>query len=333
MRAFLALAVLLAAWPGQPRAACEGRVPDFIGGICWSCMFPLRVAGVVLYGREQADRHLVNILGCSCGFPRRTGLPVAFWEPARVVEVTRTPYCLTTLGGLQLGSAAGARAPGARTGTAAEGTTSYAFYHAHWYTNPLLHWLGVLLDFECLERTGLDLAYVSELDPTWEDDELAAILEPEMLLTANLPAVAACVGDCFEATRRFPRKELWWCAGCNGPLYPANGNVAAHVSGRHSSSLLAMRLAMRMHRSGASHYTHGYAALCNAGWTSPVFQKDAYKMSMILPRTQGKRRERCCEAFGAPPELWASGSEWPVTGEDFSYLLFRKRNCCVGYDF
>ena len=29
--------------------------------------------------------------------------------------------------------------------------------------------------------------------------------------------------------------------------------------------------------------------------------------------------------------VWGAGKEYPVRGEDFAFMLFRKRNCCVGY--
>ena len=70
--------------------------------------------------------------------------------------------------------------------------TRNSFYHAHWYANPILTWLEVLLDFPCLEKGSLDLAYLTEVDPLWADDELTAILNPEAVLFANAPAKAAC---------------------------------------------------------------------------------------------------------------------------------------------
>ena len=327
----LVWAVLLCV-PMQAHAACEGDFPDPIADFCWSCIFPLRVGGVEVYGAGQLDQHTSNRRVCLCGWPPTVHLPVEFWEPVRLVEVTRTPFCLPILDGLQLDAGISARVPGARTGSAgSEGTVAFAFYQVHWYINPLLHWLGVLLDFDCLERAGLDLAYVSELDPTWEDDQLAALIAPEVLLTGSLQGLAACAADCVATTANgWSQDEFWWCAGCVGELLPLSGNVAGHISGRQSSSLLASRLAMRMHRLGATQYTHGRKAMCQAGWRDVQLHKTAYKMSMILPRAQQQRNDRCCEPLGVSPELWASGSEWPVSGEDFAYVLFRKRSCCVG---
>jgi len=38
---------------------------------------------------------------CYCN-PYRVGLAIGFWEPVRLVDVTRTPFCMVGLGGIQL---------------------------------------------------------------------------------------------------------------------------------------------------------------------------------------------------------------------------------------
>lgn len=326
--------LVLLSWVTPAWGACEGAFPNPVADVCWSCIFPLRLAGATLFSGGQLDANSDNSWLCNCSTIGKTriGIPVEFWEPVRIVEVTRTPACLVALNGLELDfTGLTMREPGMRTGTGGSDTTaSYAFYHAHWYINPILHWLGVLLDFDCLDRGGFDLAYLSEFDPSWSDDQLAGILVPEGLLTANLPGVAACAADCVATVTGWPYDKMWWCAGCTGLLLPPTGNVSAHVSGRQSSALLTARLVMRQHRSGAAQYTHSSRAACGPGWRSPAMIKTAYKMTMLYPRAQGSRNGRCCEPLGSSPELWARGSEWPVKGEDFVYLLFRKRHCCAG---
>ena len=46
-----------------------------------------------------------------------------------------------------------------------------SFYQVHWYLYPLIFWLELLVDFVCMEKGDFDLAYVTELDPFWNDDE------------------------------------------------------------------------------------------------------------------------------------------------------------------
>ena len=83
-------------------------------------------------------------------------------------------------------------------------------WHVHYYVYPLLSWIGALLDLGCMESGGLDIAWVSELDPTWNDEELAFLLNPEAVLFTGLPAQAACAADCAAASAGLPLD------GCSG---------------------------------------------------------------------------------------------------------------------
>ena len=116
------------------------------------------------------------------------------------MDVTRAPWCFPNLGGLTIdpGLPAGRGRTGSSGGDGAKGSV----WHAHYYMYPLLSWIGVLLDLGCLEGGGLDIAWASELDPAWLDDELSFLLNPEAALFANLPAQAACAADCGRGLGR-----------------------------------------------------------------------------------------------------------------------------------
>src|SRR5262249_48894634 len=126
--------------------------------------------------------------------------------------------------------------------------TRTSFYQVHWYVNPILYYLEVLLDFPCLEKGALDVAYMTQLDQLWADDELTAILNPEAVLLANPPAQAACAADCVAATTGLPIPKLFWCAGCQGSIYPMDGHVTTHIGGVQAATLLAQRMTAKMHR-------------------------------------------------------------------------------------
>jgi conjugal transfer pilus assembly protein TraU len=84
-----------------------------------------------------------------------------------------------------------------------------------------------------------------------------------------------------------------------------------------------------MHRQLIAWAYHGAAALCGP-YIEPVMDKRAYKTQMTYPiPNTTKISGTCCQPFGRTTILWGAGKEYPVQGEDFSYLLFRKRNCCV----
>ena len=74
----------------------------------------------------------------------------------------------------------------------------------------------------------------------------------------------------------------------------------------------------------------GAAGLCGY-YMQPIMDKTHYKMQMVypVPNTQ-KDAGQCCQPFGRTTMIWGAGKEFPVTGEDFSYQIFRKRNCCAG---
>jgi hypothetical protein len=60
-----------------------------------------------------------------------------------------------------------------------------AFYHVHWYKYPLTSWLSIITSAGCLQGGDMDIAYLSEIDPTWVDSSLTTILNPEAVLFAN----------------------------------------------------------------------------------------------------------------------------------------------------
>ncbi|MGV2433268.1 MAG UNVERIFIED_CONTAM: TraU family protein [Rickettsiaceae bacterium] len=56
--------------------------------------------------------------------------------------------------------------------------THNSYYHLHYYVYPLIYWLELITDLLCLESASFDVAYMSELDPTWNDDKLQTLLNP-----------------------------------------------------------------------------------------------------------------------------------------------------------
>ena len=119
---------------------------------------------------------------------------------------------------------------------------------------------------------SFDLAYLTEVDPLWNDDELTLILNPDAVLFANPIAIAACAADCVAATVGFGLNTLFWCAGCQGGLYPMDGHVQYHMGGVRTAALLAQRLTAKMHRELIAWGWHGSRGLCgpylSRSWTS-----------------------------------------------------------------
>ena len=280
------------------------------------------------FGQEDIENNTPII--CNCGIPPlgKIGLSIGFWEPVRQVDVTKTAWCFPSLNGLDLSGGFPAPTPSVTNAPRDNRKKPVTFYQAHWYVNPIMFALKVLAQTDCLETAALDIAYVTELDPMWNDDELTMILNPDVFLFANPIAQAACAADCVAATVGFPLQSMQWCAGCQGSMYPLNGHVQSHLGGVQASSLILQRFTLKMHREFVTTSTHGPAGLC-APYFAPILDKRSYKYTMTYPVPQtGSGPGKCCQPYGRTTQLWEAGKEYPINGEDYSYMLFRKRNCC-----
>jgi conjugal transfer pilus assembly protein TraU len=319
----------IALWSASASAgSCNGRFPNPITDVCWKCIFPLKLGGIPLatLGMEDGTNDDPPLI-CACPEPPpvfyRIGLGISFWEPARVAEAVRTPFCSPTLGGEQLLDAS----PLMRQGDdfRVSGDEEKAFYHVHWYNFPLFTWLTFLTNTVCDSGESFDLVMLSEYEPTWNRDDLSMILSPEAVLFANPLAQAACSADCVAASSSIgPLNALFWCAGCQNSVYPMTGNVAGHESALTSSLLTVQRMHTKMHRSFISLDMASTDSMCGAR-ARPIIKKGAFKTQMLLPRAYTSN----AQFYGETTALWGAGRQYPVQGEDFSYLIFRRRTCCA----
>lgn len=309
----------------QAPGVCTGRFVNPITDVCWSCLFPISLGAVPIWPSGKADPANPPLPICFCGTPiPRIGLSVGFWEPVRLVDVTKKPWCFVNLGGLNLSPGIDL---GVKKSLANEDDADKGSWHVHWYAYPLIYWMELLADFLCLEPGSFDIAYISELDPLWQNDELSFILNPEAALFGNLIAQAACAADCAAATVHLPIDQLFWCAGCQGGMYPLNGNIQAEYGHIQGSVLAAQRMAYKLHRQLVAFGTMGSAAQCSK-YPMPIMRKQQYRTQMTnpVPTVVGPST---CPPMGSTQTLYESFRMIPIIGEDFGYLIWRKRNCCV----
>lgn len=321
---FIFTLLLFAAVPDA--SACPGRVFNPVTDVDWMGVFPIKIGGITVAGFGQEDTETVNpspVCFCADRPPPLNvtpGIPVSFWEPVYLIEVTRDPYCFPSLGGVDLSSTI----QGFGTNTGSHGARDHqAFYQAHFYAYPIFYLIGLVMDFACLQTGGFDLGYITELDPLWNSPELAALLTPEVFLFANPASIAVCAADCAAATAGFSLDPLFWCSGCWGGVYPLNGALSAGNAGPpQASALVASRMLFKLHREGLLLGTVGEAGLCNR-YPMPVIRKSQYKLQLAYPKV-GK-----VFPIGRSDFVWGIGATFPVAGEDFVYLVWRKRDCCV----
>lgn len=306
---------------------CVGKFVNPITDICWSCIFPITIGSMPVYSNGNPDTPNPGNPICYCqeGPYPRIGITIGYWEPTRLVDVTRHPYCFVNLGGaiINMGGSQGTGTVKSRTGSGRNEST----YQVHWYIYPLIYWLSLITDAVCVEHGSFDVGYITELDPTWNDDELAFILNPEAVLFANPIAQAACAADCVAASSHLPLDALFWCAGCQGSMYPLTGHVQDDESGPQASLLLAERMTFKMHREGLLWGTYGGKAICHI-YPMPIMDKSMYRSQMVYP-IPTTTSPQGCDPYGRTTAIWGAGHQFPVKGEDFGYLIWRKRNCCA----
>ncbi len=311
--------------------SCTGRVVNPITDICWSCILPITIGAIPVVPGTTPDTINFPSPACICPAPPpafvRIGLAIGYWEPMRLVDVTKEPFCFVGIGGLKIN-------PGIPLGSGgdpevrADTERNPATWSVHWYDYPAFKLLELILDDICLESTtSFDLAYITEVDPLWQDDELSFVLDPESILFGNLIAQAACAADCLSASLWLPLDPLFWCAGCHGGMYPLTGKVISHNTSIQSSSLVVARMIYKMHREIWLPITSGPEAVCFA-IPSPMIKKSQYRTQLTIPIPTIDPIFGCNQ-LGKSTSFWESYREIPVKGEDFNYLIWRKRTCCA----
>ncbi len=310
---------------------CTGRFVNPITDICWSCILPITLGAIPIAPGPTPDTINPPSPVCTCPAPPplfvRVGLTIGYWEPFKMVDVTKEPFCFVGIGGIKID-------PGIPVGSGgdpevgADTELNPATWHIHWYDYPVFSLLEMVIDYLCMEPTaGLDINYITEFDPLWLDDELSFIINPEAILFGNLIAQAACAADCLASSFWTPLDPLFWCSGCQGGMYPMNGKILTHNTSIQSSLLAASRMIFKMHRQTLLPITSGPEALC-APIPSPMIKKSQYRMQLTVPVPTTDPIQGC-NPLGRSSFFWETYKEIPVKGEDFNYLIWRKRNCCA----
>lgn len=302
--------------------AGEGKFVNPITDVCWSCLFPIHIAGMnVTPSYKDFSSYKINPFCVCAGTPPKLGIPLAFWEPTALIDVTPVPYKLTAWGGIKIGEG-GVKKRGSIANVGESGRAS--FYNVHFYNFPVLHFLELLTDFSCLETSEMAIPYLSEFDPFWDDDQWSSVLNPEVFLFSNPLAQAACIPDCIASSAGSPIDSLFWCAGCEGSLYPFVGYVPHHVGAVQSSYLLVNRLLAKLHSLGVlSGFTEN--EYCEKT-LMPRIKKSIYKTQLVQPIANTKGP---CQPLGKSDLFWGAGKSFPYKGEEFVYLIWTKKNCCL----
>ena len=323
MKSLLKLSVLILF-----ASSIYGCKTDGVGGIsvvtkmCYSCTFPLRIGGItVISGPMDDASHVITRPLCTCPFPppifKRVGIPIGFFEPSRLIEVVSDPYCFPLLG-INFGN------NGTLGGTKNNGTSSkHTFFQAHYMIFPVYAIIGMYTDIACVESGSPDVGYITEIDPLWNDDELATYINPEALLFGNPITNLACTADSVSSGVGYPIDPLFWCMGSWGNSYPLTGHKPTSDSYVQDTAAIASRLIYKLHRELILWKSWGEGGLC--GYVpSPIWEKTAYRLEIISPIPNS-----VAAVPGETGLKWDYGKNIPMQYDNFGYLLFKKRDCCA----
>ncbi|MGR5159753.1 TraU family protein [Vibrio owensii] len=333
--------------------------------ICWSCLLPIRLAGI---GGDKPAGAASDRPFCACldeaGLPE-IGMPLGFFQPARLLSFSATPYCMPSFGtrltndNTRMGIAA--------TEAPVE-TTQLSFFHYKYWIYPVMAMINMFTNSDCSydAMASLDLAYFSEADPLYSDDLLSFLLAPESVLFANPVATSICTAECATIMAGGEIEETFFCAGCNGNLYPLTGNVQTNDDPIRTTSLLTSRVLASLHRRGQARLTmgdHMTSGSCEPEY-APMVPKTQYKVSMLYPVAEARGNVdgmigsnesggatlpgdastpagdgqtqigafpsvgNCCHRLGESVLKWALNRNIPGK-EHPVYLLYRWNDCCM----
>ncbi|MGR5096605.1 TraU family protein [Vibrio maritimus] len=355
---------------GARSAVAGDMCPDanvlagIIDQVCWSCLLPVKIAGL----GDSPEGSASSNPFCACfdedlGLPE-VGMPIGFFQPARIVSFSATPYCMPSFGSrlsddvTSLGNA----------GTAdTQSVDDKSFFHYKYWTYPLMSMIQMFTNADCnnTSATTLDLMYFSEVDPLYNSDMLAFLMAPESIVFANAVAQSICTADCATLMAGGEIEQNFFCAGCAGNLYPLTGTSTTSDDDMvRNTELLTTRLLATLHRRGQAWLTmgnHMVSGSCEVQY-APTLPKTQYRSSMLFPVPEAQNTQvsfvdganssvgsvnegnsvqvpnyqdnrevfdqKCCHKLGETTWKWGLNRTRP--GNDaFVYLLYQWNDCCL----
>ena len=173
-------------------------------------------------------------------------------------------------------------------------------------------------DQECWEFSDPGQEYISE-----DDDEWQALYSsdwwPEAEKFATLPLVEACIADATSAQFGYPIDALYWCMGSWGLLFNMNGHLNQDEYTTGNAGLAARLIA---HMGRRMMLWDAATVTCYAG-PMPIWRKSFFKLQPLRPTERDIRIP-----IGQAPEFWGEDLNKLEDGDNFAWLLWRKRVCC-----
>lgn len=313
------LSMLPALTPTQEVSAspCNQGFNNPLTRVHWPCIFPVQIAGISIGSSSPLDADNPRSPICFC--PSSFGIPlpgirVNFWAPNRWIDTVENPGCMMPLGVDILGETG--RLHGSTRNTHRQATT---FAQTHYYIAPVWAMLGLFQDIPCLETQGFDVALISEVLPTYQNEVLGSIINPEAVLFGNPAALLACVADAGVSHTGGTIDTLFWCMGGWGLTYPLGGRSSSGDHVEANAAIAAKQI-----------FTTGRLGLARESTRNgcgerlaPIWTKSLYKLQEMRPVKQSS-----CVNIGRTGLLWSS-LKHPPNHDNYAWQVFEKVFCCV----
>jgi len=229
----------------------------------------------------------------------------------------KDPWCFPSIG-ISIGPSTGGMLGGSRSKSGFEDTTSFA--QAHFFLFAPMAYLSMLTDWICLEGSEFDVGYITEVDPLWNDDMLAMLINPEALMFANPVSQLSCIPDSVASNVGLPIDALFWCMGSWGSAYPLTGHLNDNAYTQANAGAAA-RLIYKLSRQGLT--WDASINLC-AKTPTPIWIKSGFRFQVAKPI-----RGIQVLPIGQSVTVWGAAKN-PTTGigDNFIFMVFKKRGCC-----
>lgn len=330
-----------------------------ISNICWSCIFPLKISGITIFGNSQPEgketaelpeevQEFIDEAGnaaTTAGFPLSSkpkapddaadkvvcicnnealptaGVPIGMWLPSDLYETTLVPGCSSTLGGAQIGIAD--ELYRGSFGDPTNDIEQQTFNHIHTYSYPIVMMMELFT--KCSSSyTDIDLLYMSEIDPMWNDPLVALYGNPVSVFGASIVAQAACAADAISASLGKPIDGLFWCGGAwTSSLAPYMG-IEHGVGPVQFSSATSLKLLAMDSARGLARRRVGNDALCEAQY-QPMVKRSHYRWQVAWPVAEATRNHGSGESL----LRWGWARTVPGYADMPIYLRWSWTDCCA----
>jgi len=301
-------------------------------------VFPISLGGVTInpFGNLPNFESCGDSPVCFCalGTPPvpHMGLTATAWMPTAVIETVKTPFCFPVFGlsipgaSAYLGSSNNSSHKHQSGGVSKkpQNTSDQVHYIEYPIFLPLNLFVGLTSGnmAQALGTLG-NIGYISEIDPTWHDDIMSTVLDPESLLFANPIAQLACMADSATSAVGEPLDPLFWCMGAYESTYPVAQQIQSFGNVQGSAGLAARTL-FHMSRLLKLWNTESCVGLCEP-IPMPIWIKSELSFFPVYPGLYPLRIP-----IGQTGLIWdhAINMAIPTQSDNFDWFMYQHWSVC-----